>query len=98
MHNGDPAKASYQQGVANLCLHGPILVFETAMATQRISQAMDRIDRALARIETQAALTRHSPAGDTASGSALAARHEALRSSVIATVAQLDALIEGLGK
>ena len=53
------------------------------MTSQRIQSAMDRIDRALARIETQAALASHS-------------RHEALRESVTTTISQLDALIEGL--
>ena len=66
------------------------------MTSQRIQSAMDRIDRALARIETQAALASHSPALDAPTNAELVARHEALRESVTTTISQLDALIEGL--
>ena len=68
------------------------------MDSVRISQAMDRIDRALARIETQAALSGHrGPAGGAETGD-LARRHEALKASVETTLSELDALIEGMEK
>ena len=60
------------------------------MSEQRISGAIDRIERALARIEAQAA----NPRGD---GEA-AAKHEALKSRVAASLSQLDELIESLEK
>ena len=60
------------------------------MSEQRISGAIDRIERALARIEAQAA----NPRGD---GEA-AAKHEALKSRVAASLSQLDELIESLAK
>jgi hypothetical protein len=72
------------------------------MTSQRITNALDRIDRAMARIETQAALASHAAPptglGDAADpdDSGLAARHEALRRSVTASLAELDRLIEGL--
>ncbi|MBX7481451.1 hypothetical protein [Qipengyuania qiaonensis] len=66
------------------------------MSADRIKNAMDRIDRALARIETQAALSSHSPATDDAERSELAARHDALREQVSASIAELDTLIERL--
>ena len=70
----------------------------TIMSSDRIQNALDRIDRALARIETQAALVTHAaPTGDTPDAG-LAARHEALRDSVSTSIAELDALIEGLEK
>ena len=54
---------------------------------------MDRIDRALARIETQAALGGHrEPTGEDQNGD-LARRHEALRASVQTSLAELDTLI-----
>ena len=58
------------------------------MSAQRISLAVDRIERALARIEAQAAI----PQG---SGEATA-KHEALKARVAASLSELDALIEGL--
>ena len=58
------------------------------MSEQRISGAIDRIERALARIEAQAAQPR--------GGGEDAARHEALRSRVTASLSQLDELIESL--
>ncbi|MEZ5679733.1 MAG: hypothetical protein R3E14_00350 [Erythrobacter sp.] len=68
------------------------------MDSARISQAMDRIDRALARIETQAALSSHrGPASDAEEGD-LARRHEALKASVQTSLSELDSLIEGLEK
>ncbi len=70
--------------------------YTIVMSSDRIKNAMDRIDRALARIETQAALSSHSPATNDADGAELAARHEALRSQVSTSIAELDALIEGL--
>ena len=60
------------------------------MSEQRISDAIDRIERALARIEAQAA----NPRGD---GEA-AAKHEALKTRVAASLSQLDELIESLEK
>lgn len=60
------------------------------MSEQRISGAIDRIERALARIEAQAA----NPRGD---GEATA-KHEALKSRVAASLSQLDELIESLEK
>ena len=66
------------------------------MSAERIHIAMDRIDRALARIETQAALACHPSAPDGAGDDALAARHAALRDSVSASIAELDRLIGGL--
>ena len=72
------------------------------MSAERITQAMDRIDRALSRIETQAALARHSgkasPDNDDAGDSNLAKRHEALRQQVESSLAELDTLIESLEK
>ena len=70
--------------------------YSIVMSSDRIKNAMDRIDRALARIETQAALSSHSLSTNDANGTELAARHEALRSQVSASIAELDALIEGL--
>ena len=52
---------------------------------------MERIDRALARIETQAALASHAPVDPD-----LAARHAALRGKVEKSLADLDALIAGI--
>ncbi len=74
------------------------------MSAERIRNAMDRIERALARIETQAALASHSPApapavsddGPSDGQTPLAARHAALRARVGAGIAELDRLIEGL--
>ena len=60
------------------------------MSDDRISGAIDRIERALARIEARAADRR----GDAQA----AARHDALRSRVAASLAQLDDLIESLEK
>ena len=60
------------------------------MSEQRISGAIDRIERALARIEALAA----NPRGD---GEA-AAKHEALKTRVAASLSQLDELIESLEK
>ena len=72
------------------------------MSAERITQAMERIDRALSRIETQAALARHSgnaaPENDDAGGSELAQRYEALREQVESSLAELDTLIESLEK
>ena len=66
------------------------------MSSERIKNAMDRIDRALARIETQAALASHSPGDGGHGNAALVARHEELRERVSASIAELDTLIEGL--
>ena len=64
------------------------------MGQQRISQAMERIEAALVRIERASAdrFADRAAAGQTA-GAALVARHEALRESVGATIAELDTLI-----
>lgn len=62
------------------------------MDEDRISHAVTRIERALARIETQAALSGGS-ARDGAANAALVARHESLRETVSASLAELDALI-----
>ena len=61
------------------------------MSEARITTAIDRIEKALARIETQAALSR-SPSASAA----LAQKHEALREQVTASLAELDTLIAGL--
>ncbi len=66
------------------------------MSSQRIQNAMERIDRALARIETQAALASHAKPTGGSSNAGLVARHEALREQVSASISELDALIEGL--
>ena len=65
------------------------------MDDDRISKAVARIEQALARIETQAALA-GSGARNTARGAQLAAKHDALRDSVSASLAELDSLIGGL--
>ena len=96
MHKCVHPKASYQQADPTLCLNAPILVFSAVMDSARISQAMDRIDRALVRIETQAALGGHGKdAGGDPNGN-LAQRHEALKTSIQGTLAELDTLIERL--
>ncbi len=64
------------------------------MSETRINNAVDRIEKALARIETQAALTRHTGGDD----SALAVKHDALRNSVATSLAELDRLIGSLEK
>ena len=63
------------------------------MSEARIASAVDRIEKALARIETQAALSRHS-----GPGSALAQKHENLREQVSESLAELDNLIAGLDR
>tara|TARA_B100001179_G_scaffold90605_1_gene64210 strand:+ start:2088 stop:2270 length:183 start_codon:yes stop_codon:yes gene_type:complete len=60
------------------------------MSEQRINGAIDRIERALIRIEVQAGRARGSQE--------LAENHERLKSRVAASLAQLDGLIEGLEK
>lgn len=62
------------------------------MDDSRIDHAFDRIEKALARIETRAALARR----DAADNASLAARHDALRSSVAASLRDLDGLIRKL--
>ncbi|MXO50159.1 hypothetical protein GRI42_02440 [Erythrobacter gaetbuli] len=61
------------------------------MSEARITTAIDRIEKALARIETQAALSR-SPSASAA----LVQKHETLREQVTASLAELDTLIAGL--
>lgn len=63
------------------------------MSEARIASAVDRIEKALACIETQAALSRHS-----GPGSALAQKHENLREQVSESLAELDNLIAGLDR
>ena len=58
------------------------------MSAERIAIAVDRIERALSRIEAEASAPRAAHADD--------ARHQALKAQVAASLAQLDALIEGL--
>ena len=58
------------------------------MSAQRISTAIDRIERALTRIEMQA----DAPRRDTSSQAA----HDALKSRVAASLSELDRLIESL--
>lgn len=65
------------------------------MGDERISQAMGRIEAALARIERASA----ERASAAPSGNAeLVARHEALRESVSASIAELDTLIGRLDR
>lgn len=64
--------------------------FRTCMSEQRISGAIDRIERAVARIEAQAGKS-----GDEADN---VTRHEALKARVSASLSQLDDLIESLEK
>ena len=59
---------------------------------------MDRIDRALARIETQAALGRHRVPSLVDEDPLLAQKHEALKETVRTTLSELDTLIERLEK
>lgn len=68
------------------------------MDSARISQAMDRIDRALARIETQAALGRNRVPALTGEDAMLAHKHEALKETVRTALSELDTLIERLEK
>lgn len=68
------------------------------MSTNRISQAMDRIERALARIETQAALSGHPTESADSENTELARKHEALRKSVSTSLDELDTLLGTLGK
>ena len=65
------------------------MVFLAAMSEARILSAIDRIEKALARIETQAALT-----GSSGQSGDLAAKHDALRNQMTASLAELDTLIE----
>lgn len=58
------------------------------MSEARILSAIDRIEKALARIETQAPL-----AGSPGQSGDLAAKHDALRNQVSASLAELDTLI-----
>lgn len=64
------------------------------MDEERISKAMARIDAALARIEQSAA----KGARADASAAQLVARHEKLRESVSASLAELDQVIGALEK
>lgn len=62
------------------------------MPDNRIDHAFDRIEKALARIETQAALSRH----NRNAHSDLEKQHEVLRNSVSASLEELDGLIREL--
>lgn len=64
------------------------------MTQDRIASAVSRIEQALARVETQAALASSGSAGQ--GDPEFAARHEALRVRVADSLAELDTLIEGL--
>ena len=66
------------------------------MEEDRLSRAIGRIERALARIETQTALAASRPRHEHGPDHALAARHEALRASVATSLTELDTLIERL--
>ena len=57
------------------------------MSEARINNAVDRIEKALARVETQVALARHSGGDD----SALLAKHDALRASVASRTSIIEA-------
>ncbi|MBX7493446.1 hypothetical protein K3163_09515 [Qipengyuania sp. 1NDW9] len=59
------------------------------MSETRIHGALERIEKALSRIETQATL----PRGGAGADGELAARHEALKSRVAANLGELDKLI-----
>ncbi len=63
------------------------------MDDDRISKAVGRIEQALALIETQAALTGSGARAAAGGDAELSARHEALRDSVSASLAELDSLI-----
>ena len=65
---------------------------EALMSETRINGALDRIEKALARIETQAALHRRGATEDAQ----LSQRHEALKSRVAANLGELDKLIGSL--
>lgn len=67
-------------------------ICEALMSETRIHGALERLEKALARIETQAALPRSAPADD----SRLAEAHEALKSRVASNLRELDTLIERL--
>ena len=60
------------------------------MSEERITDAVERIERALARIEMQA--------GVASENRAAAARHAALKERVAGSLSQLDFLIEELEK
>ena len=66
------------------------------MGQERMSQALGRIERAIARIEAAAAgATAQPPSGDAAEVEALREAHEALRGKVQGAIAQIDRLLEG---
>ena len=66
------------------------------MSSERIKNAMDRIDRALSRIETQAALTAPPSRAGQSANAELAERYESLCERVSTSISELDDLIEGL--
>lgn len=76
-----------QQGFAGKGISG----YRNAMDGENNDKALERIDRALARIEAAA---RQRPRGDTQ----LEARHDRLRAVVASTIARLDGLIAGGGR
>ena len=69
---------------------------KAAMADERITQALARIDAALDRIETASSNRPAIAAPDKPAMAALVARHENLRESVSGSLTELDALIERL--
>lgn len=67
-----------------------------AMVDTRSQQALDRIERALLRIEA-AEQVPAAPAPDSSGFARLSARHNALRAEADATLAALNKLIEAQG-
>ena len=66
------------------------------MADDRASEARERIERALARIDAALVHIQPSPPSDLANAE-LAARHESLRTETRRALAELDALIGSNG-
>lgn len=63
------------------------------MANERISIAINRIERAIARAEILATRPQNSPARQPDEDPELARRHDSLRDQVETAVARIDALI-----
>ena len=64
--------------------------------SERISEALARVDAALDRIETEAARPASNAPQDKPAMAALVARHETLRETVSGSLAELDSLIARL--
>jgi hypothetical protein len=64
------------------------------MADEKASEAIGRIERALARIDSALARPQPAPQGGVAMAE-LAARHESLRGETRRAIAELDTLIGG---